>query len=144
MGTPLKVMESDMKKCNELANPTSCLNRAADTEWLFVLLGRDWTSPSTVRHWIEQRIQGGKNKREDKQITEAEQWIMTVGEDILRVLNPRRITLAERCVAGNQSVAETEEFQQLQYAVYSILSAMYPRINQVDQLAAVEKRLNGR
>lgn len=30
-----------MRKKDELSDPNSCLSRAADDEWTFVLLGRD-------------------------------------------------------------------------------------------------------
>jgi len=61
-----------MLKRLELTHPQSCLNRAEDDEYLFVLLARDETGPSTVRYWIEERIRIGKNKRGDAQIVEAE------------------------------------------------------------------------
>jgi hypothetical protein len=67
-----------MRRQDELADPASCLNRAANQEWLFVLLGRDRSAPVAVRAWIEDRIHRGKNIRTDTQIIEAEQWIATV------------------------------------------------------------------
>jgi hypothetical protein len=67
-----------MRKREELSNPTSCLNRALENEWLFTLLGRDTAAPVAVRAWIEERIRLGKNKREDAQILEAENWIREV------------------------------------------------------------------
>jgi hypothetical protein len=51
-----------VRKHDELTNPASCLNRAGESEWLFVLLER------------------GKNTREDAQIVEAEAWITAVLE----------------------------------------------------------------
>ncbi|MCW8132650.1 MAG: hypothetical protein KIS92_20035 [Planctomycetota bacterium] len=65
-----------MRKLEELANPQSCLNKAKDDEWLFVLLGRDVAAPQAVRAWIDERIRTGKNLRSDKQIIEAERWIV--------------------------------------------------------------------
>jgi hypothetical protein len=67
-----------MRKRDELADPTSCLNRARADEWLFVLLARDKAAPVAVRAWIEERIRSGKNTRADGQIVEAEAWIAAV------------------------------------------------------------------
>lgn len=63
-----------MKKHDELTDPRSCMNRARDDEWVFVLLGRDAAAPVAVRAWIAERIRLGKNKLDDEQITEAIQW----------------------------------------------------------------------
>jgi hypothetical protein len=67
-----------MRKRDELTDPTSCMSRARDEEWTFVLLGRDRAAPVAVRAWIEERVRLGKNVRTDAQIVEAEQWIRTV------------------------------------------------------------------
>jgi len=67
-----------MRKHEELTNPSSCMNRARDDEWTFVLLGRDAAAPAAVRAWIEERVRLGKNRRDDAQILEAERWIVTV------------------------------------------------------------------
>ncbi len=64
-----------MQKHRELADPNSCLNKAADDEWLFVLLGRDDAAWVAVRAWIEERIRSGKNRRDDPKIQEAEAWV---------------------------------------------------------------------
>lgn len=60
-----------MRKRDELEIPTSCLNRAADDEMLFVLLGRDVAAPAAIRAWVAERIALGKNKANDAQILEA-------------------------------------------------------------------------
>jgi hypothetical protein len=60
-----------MIKRMELSNPNSCLNRARDDEMVFTILERDAAAPSTVRHWVSERIRLGKNKLEDDQIHEA-------------------------------------------------------------------------
>jgi hypothetical protein len=78
-----------MRKRDELTDPGSCMNRARDDEWTFVLLGRDLASPVAVRAWIEERIRLGKNSREDVQIVDAEAWIAAVlaeqeGERLVR------------------------------------------------------------
>ncbi len=49
-----------MLKRDELADPTSCLNRARDDEMTFVLLGRDAAAPAAIRAWAEERIRLGK------------------------------------------------------------------------------------
>ncbi len=67
-----------MRKCDELTTPNSCLNKARNTEWLFVLLGRDAAAPAAVNAWIEERIRLGKNKPDDEQIIEARRWIEMV------------------------------------------------------------------
>jgi hypothetical protein len=40
-----------MTKAEELANPDSCLNKAADDEPIFVLRGRDALAAEVVRFW---------------------------------------------------------------------------------------------
>jgi hypothetical protein len=67
-----------VRKRDELTDLTSCMNRARDDEWTFVLLGRDRAAPVAVRAWIEERVRLGKNRRDDAQIVEAERWIATV------------------------------------------------------------------
>jgi hypothetical protein len=61
-----------MIKRDELANPNSCINRAADDEMLFVLRGRDLAAPFIIEEWCRLRITIGKNSRiDDPQILEA-------------------------------------------------------------------------
>lgn len=60
-----------MRKREELADPNSCLNRAAEEEMLFVLLGRDEAAADTVREWCALRVKIGKNKWTDPQIQNA-------------------------------------------------------------------------
>ena len=60
-----------MVKTEELSNPNSCMSRAKDHEWTFVLLARDVTAPDTIRWWAHERLRLGKNKPEDEQIKEA-------------------------------------------------------------------------
>jgi hypothetical protein len=67
-----------MRKRDELTNPASCMNRAKDDEWTFVLLGRDAAAPVAVRAWIDERIRLGKNTPGDAQIVEAMHWIKSV------------------------------------------------------------------
>lgn len=40
-----------MLKKDELSNPNSCLNRADENEWLFVLRANDPIAPTLVREW---------------------------------------------------------------------------------------------
>ena len=63
-----------MRKREELSDARSCLNRARDDEWLFVLLGRDPAAPAAVRAWAEERLRLGKNCATDGQIIEAMAW----------------------------------------------------------------------
>lgn len=42
-----------MLKRDEVSNPNSCLNKAADDEPVFVLRGRDALAPQHVRDWAE-------------------------------------------------------------------------------------------
>jgi hypothetical protein len=67
-----------MRKRDELTDPKSCMSKARDDEWTFVLLGRDAAAPVAVRAWIDQRILLGKNAPNDPQIAEAEAWIKNV------------------------------------------------------------------
>lgn len=60
-----------MIKRDELTDPSSCTNRAREDEALFVLRGHDVTSAATVQHWVNRRIEIGKNKWEDSQIVGA-------------------------------------------------------------------------
>lgn len=89
-----------MRKRDELTDPNSCMSKAKDDEWTFVLLGRDAAAPVAVRAWIDERIRLGKNTADDAQVREAEQWIRSVrmpsDDDIVTV---RRGTLAAACYA---------------------------------------------
>jgi hypothetical protein len=60
-----------VRKREELADPNSCLNRAHDDEWLFVLIGRDVSCPDTIRFWAGHRVSKGKNRWDDPEILEA-------------------------------------------------------------------------
>lgn len=60
-----------MRKFLELKHAGSCLNRAKDEEWLFILLARDAVAPATIRFWAAERIRLGKNSSDDEQIVEA-------------------------------------------------------------------------
>lgn len=60
-----------MIKRDELADPTSCLNRARDDERVFVLRAHDPAAPSAIRRWADVRINLGKNKLTDPEIQSA-------------------------------------------------------------------------
>lgn len=60
-----------MRKRDELTNPASCMSRAHEDEWTFVLLGRDAAAPVAIRAWIEERVRLGKNRPGDAQLVEA-------------------------------------------------------------------------
>lgn len=81
-----------MIKQKELADPTSCMNRAHDDEMTFVLLGRDPAAPIAIRAWIEERIRLGKNTRLDAQIAEAEQCLVAMGRS--PILPPNSVQLS--------------------------------------------------
>jgi len=49
-------------KRNELANPNSCLNKAADDEPLFVFRANDPLAPQLVREWADQYFDSKKDK----------------------------------------------------------------------------------
>lgn len=60
-----------MIKSREISDPNSCLNRAKDDEFVFVLLEHDAAFSHAIREWAKKRIEIGKNKPEDPQIIEA-------------------------------------------------------------------------
>ncbi len=62
-----------MIKREELHCPNSCMSKARDDEWTFVLLERDVAAPATIRYWASERIRLGKNGPSDPQIVEAHQ-----------------------------------------------------------------------
>jgi hypothetical protein len=64
-----------MRKRQKMSDPNSCLNRAAEDELTFVLLGRDPAAVVAIRAWIEARVLLGKNAADDPQIVEAQEWI---------------------------------------------------------------------
>lgn len=57
----------------EVQKRDSCLNRADEDEWIFVLLGRDDAAPATIRFWAEERVRLGKNNPRDHQIVSAKE-----------------------------------------------------------------------
>jgi hypothetical protein len=69
-----------MRKKDELANPNSCLNRAKDNEWLFVLKASDICSPGAVRDWVKRRLKKKRNQPGDAQIIEALQCAQSMEE----------------------------------------------------------------
>lgn len=60
-----------MIKSEELTNPASCMSRAKDDEFTFVLLGRDAAAPATIRFWVKERLRLGKNTWADEQLHAA-------------------------------------------------------------------------
>jgi hypothetical protein len=70
-----------MLKRDELSDPNSCLNRAADDEMIFVLLGRDVATPHAIREWGLERVLRGKNHPDDSQIVEALECANKIGND---------------------------------------------------------------
>lgn len=70
-----------MRKRDELTDPNSCMSKARDDEWTFVLLGRDPAATLAVEHWIKMRIELGCNKSDDPKILEARQWIKNAWDE---------------------------------------------------------------
>lgn len=60
-----------MIKRDEIEYAESCLNKARDSERLFVLLARDAAAPVAIRAWVAERLRLDKNKADDPQIVEA-------------------------------------------------------------------------
>jgi hypothetical protein len=58
-----------MLKKDEIENPKSCLNKAADDEPVFVVKARDILAAGTVRYWVNSAIAHGvpKEKWEEAQ-----------------------------------------------------------------------------
>jgi hypothetical protein len=61
-----------MLKRDELTDPTSCINKAADDELVFVLRAKDAAAPATIRAWIKERVERGMNVEGDAKLIEAE------------------------------------------------------------------------
>ena len=61
-----------MLKREELATPTSCINKAAPDEPVFVLRGKDLCSAYAVRQWANVAEQGGHHGPE--KIAHARAW----------------------------------------------------------------------
>jgi hypothetical protein len=59
-----------MRKRDELADPRSCLNKAKDGEWVFVILERDRALPAALRAWAAERVKLGLNRPDDEQVLE--------------------------------------------------------------------------
>lgn len=60
-----------MTKRDELFNLDSCLNKARNDEYLFVLLARDRAMPNAIRAWVAERLSLGMNQLNDPQLIEA-------------------------------------------------------------------------
>lgn len=60
-----------MKKSDELADPKSCLNTAADGDFVFVLKQKDPCMAATIRHWASLRVKIGLNQEDDPKILTA-------------------------------------------------------------------------
>jgi hypothetical protein len=131
-----------MRKRDELSDPRSCLNRAKDDEWLFVLIGRDEDAPETVRFWARRRVARGKRRADDPQIVEALAWADAVEAEQAQA---RRAELAEKKARGALGAGEADEFAALQAAQFGPSDG--PRGQALAQeqtrLSEVEKRLGG-
>lgn len=110
-----------MIKREELTNPNSCLGRARIDEMLFVLLARDVAAPSTIRHWVQERIARGKNTQDDAQIKEAlycAEYMERLNNSQDR-LNIIRIALRERLKHTLECAAQVKESNRCLCGVYS-------------------------
>jgi hypothetical protein len=68
-----------MRKNQELSDPASCLNKAADDEPIFVLRGKDPVTPAAIRAWAEHAEVQGLHEREKRNAArefavEVEEW----------------------------------------------------------------------
>ena len=79
-----------MLKHDEIEDKSSCFNKAADRERLFVLLARDPAAPVAIRAWIAERIRLGKNKPEDSQVREAEECASRMEVERAEIASARR------------------------------------------------------
>lgn len=61
-----------MIKHEEISNPDSCLNRAAEDEPVFVLKATDICAPYAILFWILSRITAGRNLEDDEQLKQAQ------------------------------------------------------------------------
>lgn len=126
-----------MIKQEELTSPDSCMSRARDDEWTFVLLGRDITSPGTIRDWAMRRIRYGKNKIDDPQITEAleaakaierELYPFAVDSPEYTALNRRRTELLQRD-AATWNNEEVLEYRRLSLACQAVSGRAFPPLH---------------
>lgn len=58
-----------MLKRDEVSNPSSCLNKAAEDEPVFVLRGKDPCAPDAIRFWAD--CASEREEHEDEKIEEA-------------------------------------------------------------------------
>lgn len=61
-----------MKKRDELIRSDSCLNKAAEDEFVFVLREKDEAISNVIRFWIQERIRLGLNQPGDSKLECAE------------------------------------------------------------------------
>lgn len=79
-----------MIKRDEIEDPQSCFNKAADNERLFVMLARDPAAPVAIRAWIDERIRLGKNTPSDAQIREAHECANLMDVERVEIESARR------------------------------------------------------
>jgi len=80
-----------MLKKEELANETSCINKALPDEMVFVMLGRDQAAPIAIEAWISARIALGLNQPGDPELADARE----AAEWMRRQLRTVRIALGK-------------------------------------------------
>lgn len=62
-----------MRKHLEILDPKSCLNKAGEDEFIFVLLSRDPAAPHAIAAWINERARLGLDAPDSPKLVEAQQ-----------------------------------------------------------------------
>src|SRR5262245_595374 len=112
-----------MTKEKELSEPSSCLNRAAPDELIFVLRGHDIAAPAAIRAWCEERILLQKNTRVDPQIAEALNLARRMDAILCAQALPERLRNAFRSIV--QDAAERLLQGEISEAMYRELFAKF-------------------
>lgn len=84
-----------MIKRDEIANPHSCLNRAADDEPIFVLVAHDSTAPERVREWAKRYEQ--KKRKDGRTMTKQEQMKADEAQRLALQMESWRATHCGNC-----------------------------------------------
>lgn len=78
-----------MTKQQVIYDPNSCWNKAEENERMFILLGRDESTPFAIEAWIDHRLRTGKNRMPDRQIQDA---ITIMQEIMMEQMEKRRLS----------------------------------------------------
>lgn len=97
-----------MRKIDEIERQSSCWNKAAAEERVFILLERDVATPDTIRFWCSERVRKGKNTWSDDQIKEALQLAAAIAAELKakadQVKDKETETAKENAVDQNEQV----------------------------------------